>query len=493
MESAAVTAMRYLAPALLVLAGCAVGPNFHTPPAPVASGYTPAPLVGTSATPNVHGGEAQKFDSTVDITGDWWTLFHSQPLNDLVDRALKNSPDIKAAQSALTAANEQVWAKRGAYYPSVTGTFNVSRNKTSNQIAPVPNSNQFYYSLFTPQVNVSFVPDVFGLNRRSVESLKAQAGVARFQLIATHITLSSNVVEAAIQEASLRAQIDATRQLLTVNTNMVNILRNQFAKGYASRLDLAAQESQLAQVEATLPPLLKQLAQQRDLLVALSGAYPDKELPETFELSSFQLPQELPVTLPSQLVEQRPDVRQAEENLHSASAQVGVAVANRLPQFTLSGFYGTQSITSNNIFGPGSSAWSLAAGLLQPIFSGGTLLHQQKAAEALYRQAAEQYQSTVVTAFQNVADCLNALLQDAEALKAASVAADAAKVTLDLSQRQLQVGYTSYLTLLNAEQTYQQAVINLAQAQANRYSDTAALFQALGGGWWHRQDLTEDY
>jgi NodT family efflux transporter outer membrane factor (OMF) lipoprotein len=478
---------RGFVPGALLLAGCAVGPNFHQPVAPVASGYTPTPLATTSATPNVAGGDAQTFASGVDIPGDWWTLFHSPQLNALIERGLKNSPDIKAAQATLESANQQVWAKRGDYFPQVSAGFSASRNKTSAQIAPVPNSNQLFYSLYTPQVNVSYVPDVFGLTRRSVESLQAQAGVARFQLVATHITLSSNIAEAAIQEASLRAQIDATRELLTVNTDMVKILRDQFARGYASRLDVAAQESQLAQVAAAMPPLLKQLAQQRDLLAALVGELPDREMPETFELSNFQLPQDLPVSLPSQLVEQRPDIRQAEENLHAASAQVGIAVANRLPNITLSGSYGTQALGLSTLFTPGAVAWSVAGSLLQPIFAGGALYHTQKAAEAAYTAAAEQYQSTVITAFQNVADALQALVQDAEALKAAAAARDAAKVTLDLSTRQLQVGYANYLTLLSAEQTYQQAVINLAQAQANRFSDTAALFQALGGGWWHRE------
>ncbi len=479
-------------PALLFVAGCAVGPNFRKPLTPEASGYTPVPLVQTSPTPNVAGGEPQKFTEGIDIPGDWWTMFHSQPLNDLIERALANSPDVKAAQAALTAANEQVWAKRGGYYPNVAAGFSASRNKTSAQISPTPNSGALYYSLYTPQVSVSFVPDVFGLNRRSVESLEAQAGVARFQLIATHITLSANIVTAAIQEASVRAQIDATRQLLSVSTSMLKIVRDQFAKGYASRLDVAAQESQVAQVTATLPPLLKQLALERDLLTALSGGFPDHELSETFTLASLQLPQELPVSLPSQLVEQRPDVRQAEENLHAASAQIGVAVANRLPSFTLSGTYGTQSLDLGNLFATGASVWTLAAGLFQPIFQGGTLLHQERAARAVYEQAAQQYQSTVITAFQNVADALNALVQDAEALKAAAQAAAAAKVTLDLATRQMQVGYASYLTLLSAEQAYQQALIGLAEAQANRYADTAALFQALGGGWWHRADLTSN-
>jgi NodT family efflux transporter outer membrane factor (OMF) lipoprotein len=475
--------------ALLLTTGCAVGPNFKKPAAPQVPGYTPAPPSTTSSTPNVMGGEAQGFVPGRDIPGEWWTLFHSKPLNELIERSLKNSPDIKAAQAALLVARENVLAQRGAYYPSVAGAFSADHAKTSNVVSSFTASGALYYSLYTPQVSVSFVPDVFGLNRRTVEALKAQEEQVRFALAATHITLSSNVVTAAIQEASLRAQVDATRELIEINTNMLKILRTQFEKGYVGRLDVAAQESQLAQVTATLPPLLKQLAQQRDLQARLSGGFPSQDLPEKFELASLQLPQELPVSLPSQLVEQRPDVRQAEENLHSASAQVGIARANRLPSFALTADVGSMALIFSHMFAAGTGIWDLGAGATQSVFQGGTLIHRERAARAAYVQAAEQYRSTVLTAFQNVADTLHALAQDADALKAAAASADAAKVTLDLTTRQLQAGYVSYLALLSAEQTYQMALINLVQARANRYADTAALFQALGGGWWNRTDL----
>jgi NodT family efflux transporter outer membrane factor (OMF) lipoprotein len=435
------------------------------------------------------GGEAQHFLEGRDIAGEWWTLFHSKPLNDLIERSLKVNPDLKAAQAALLVARENVLAQRGAYYPSVSGGFSATRAKTSSDLSPVTNTSALNYSLYTPQVSVSYVPDVFGLNRRTVESLKAQQEQARFALAATHITLSSNVAAGAVQEASLRAQVDATHELIAINTNMLEILRKQYAKGYVSRLDVAAQESQLAQVAATLPPLMKQLAQQRDLLARLSGGFPSQDVPEKFELSSLQLPQELPVSLPSQLVKQRPDVRQAEENLHSASALIGVAVANRLPSFALTADAGSMALVFSRMFSGGTGFWDVAAGVTQPIFDGGTLMHKERAARAAYTQAAEQYRSTVLTAFQNIADTLNALQQDADALKAAAAAKDSASVTLDLARKQYQSGYANYLSLLNVEQAYQQAVINLVQAQANRYADTAALFQALGGGWWNRADL----
>ena len=477
------------ASALLITAGCVVGPNFKKPAAPDVGGYTPTPITATNTTPKVTGGEAQHLVDGKDIPGEWWDLFHSQPLNDLIERALKANPDLKAAQAALTVARENMLAQRGFYYPNVTGSFTATRARTAQDVSPALNANIQNYSLYTPQVSVSYVPDVFGLNRRTVESLQAQAQQARFVLIATHITLSSNVAAGAIQEASLRGQIDATNELIKINSNMLDVLRKQFEKGYVGRLDVAAQEAQLAQVAATLPPLLKQLAQQRDLLAVLSGGFPNEDLVEKFELSSLQLPQELPLSLPSKLVEQRPDVRQAEENLHSASALIGVARANRLPSFNLTGDIGSMALAFGNIFSAGNGFRDVTAGVTQPIFQGGTLLHRERAARAAYVQADEQYRSTVLTAFQNVADTLHALEQDADGLKAAVAARDAAKVTLDLTTRQMQAGYVNYLALLNAEQGYQQAVINLVQAQSNRYADTAALFQALGGGWWNRPDV----
>ncbi len=477
---------------LLLVAGCAVGPDFKRPAAPDVDGYTPHPAASTAAAPNVSGGEAQRFDAGQDISADWWTLFHSKPLNELIEQSLANNHDLKAAQAALLVAQENVLAQRGVFYPSAAADFSATRQKQSEQIAPALNSNSFLYNLFTPQVSVSFVPDVFGLNRRTIESLQAQAEGVRFQLIAAYTTLTANVVVTAIQESSLRAQIDATRQLIDSNADALKVLRYQFAKGYAGRLDVAAQESQLAQVTATLPPLIKQLAQLRDQMAVLAGRFPNRPPAEQFDLSTLQLPQDLPVSLPSALVAQRPDVLQAEANLHDASAKIGIAIANRLPNFVLTANAGSSAAAMSQLFTSGTGFWGVGAEATAPIFQGGTLLHQERAAKAAYTQAAEQYRSTVLTAFQNVADTLTALEQDADALKAAASAADAAKVTLDLARRQWKAGYAGYLALLSAEQADQQSRIGLVQAQANRYADTAALFQALGGGWWHRGKLTTE-
>jgi NodT family efflux transporter outer membrane factor (OMF) lipoprotein len=478
--------------ACLLMAGCAVGPNFKRPVVPAGSGYTATPLTNTVTGTNVAGGEAQRFAEGGDIAGDWWTLFHSASLNKLIEQSLTNNPDLEAAQAALSVARENVLAQRGVFYPSVTGSFSASRQKQAGTIAPTPSSNAFQYNLFTPQVSVSYSPDVFGLNRRTIESVKAQEDNVRFQMIATYTTLTANVVVTAIQEAAVQAQIDATRELIGINSNMVQILHYQLTKGYAGRLDVVAQESQLALVIATLPPLLKQAAQLRDLLAVLIGRFPNQAPVEKFELASLQLPEELPVSLPSQLVAQRPDVLQAEANLHAASAQIGIAIANRLPNITLTADAGSTALSFDKLFSSGTGFWGLGAAATAPLFQGGTLLHQERAAKAAYIQASEQYRSTVLTAFQNVADTLTALEQDADGLKAAITAADDAKLTLDLSQRQWKDGYISYLALLSAEQAYHQAAISRVQAQANRYADTAALFQALGGGWWHRADLTQE-
>jgi NodT family efflux transporter outer membrane factor (OMF) lipoprotein len=478
---------------VLLIAGCAVGPNFKRPTPPEVSDYTADPLSATTSAPNVVGGQSQRFADGADISADWWTLFHSAPLNALIDQSLANNHDLKAAQAALTGARENVLAQRGAYYPSAEADFSATRQRQSSQIAPVLNSNAFLYNLFTPQLSISYAPDVFGLNRRTVESLDAQAQEARFQMIATYTTLTSNVVVTAIQVAAVQMQIDATHELIDSTDNTVKILRYQFAKGYASRLDVAAQEALLAQVTATLPPLLKQEAQLRDLLAVLAGRFPSQAPVNPFlSLSSLRLPEDLPLSLPSALVSQRPDVLQAEANLHDASAKIGIAIANRLPNILLSANAGSSAAAMSQLFTGGTGFWGVGAAATAPIFQGGTLLHRERAAKAAYEQAAEQYRSTVLTAFQNVADTLTALEQDAEAVKAAADAAEAAKVTLALAQLQWQGGYAGYLALLSAQQADQQARIGLIQAQANRFADTAALFQALGGGWWHRADLVKD-
>ncbi len=463
-------------------------PTFTAPSAPGVDRYMSDAVPGRTISADVRGGEAQTFTRGMDIPGEWWTLFHSEALNDLIRQALKANPDLEAAQAALRGAWENVYAQRGAYLPSVDANFNPTRQKIGSALTSPLASNANIYSLHTAQVSVAYTLDVFGVNRRQVESLEAQADSQRFELEAAYLTLTSNVVAGAVEEAALRGQIATAKRIIDVQSQSLELLRRQYGLGQIAEADVVAQEAALAQTQATLPPLQKQLAQQRDLLARLAGRFPSETLAEKFELASLDLPQELPLSLPSKLVAQRPDVRSAEGQLHAASAGIGVAIANRLPNITLSGNVGSVATQVGQLFTSGTGFWALAGNVTQPVFQGGTLLHRQRAAQAAYDQAAAQYRGTVLTAFQNVADALYAIQCDADALKAAVAAETAAAKSLAIARTQLELGDVSYLALLNAEQTYQQAVMSKVQALANRYADTAALFQALGGGWWNRSD-----
>jgi NodT family efflux transporter outer membrane factor (OMF) lipoprotein len=471
------------------LAACTVGPDFTRPAAPDVDGYTPEKLAYQTASTGTGDGAPQRFVTEVDIPGQWWTLFRSPELNSLIEASLKQNADLQAAQAALKAAYENVYAQTGAYFPDVTGSFYGSRNKTATgALSPASASGNPYYTLWSPQLAISYTPDVFGLDRRTLESEQALADQQRFQLEATYLTLTSNVVAGAILEASLRGQIAATEQAIHTQRDLLGILRKQFDLGQIAMADVVTQEAALAQSEQSLPPLQKQLAQQRDLLTALAGRFPSQEIAETFTLDALKLPQDLPLSVPSKLVEQRPDVRMAEENMHSASALVGVAVANRLPQFPITGNIGSAANRLSNLFSPATGFWTIMAGITAPLFDGGALLHKERAARATLEQAAAQYRSTVISALQNVADSLRALQADADALTAAVAAERAASRSLEITRRQLQLGAISYPQVLNAEQLYAQALVTLVQARAARFADTGALFQALGGGWWNRED-----
>jgi NodT family efflux transporter outer membrane factor (OMF) lipoprotein len=473
---------------VLVLAGCTLGPDFLRPGAPDVEGYTADPLPEQTASADIAGGAAQKFVTGQDIPGQWWELFHSKPLSKLVEEALRANPDLAAAHAALRQAKENVYAEEGAQYPEVDANAGISRQKVSKATA----GRSTTYSLYNASVSVSYVLDVFGGIRRQVESLEAQAENQRFQVEAAYLTVTSNVVTAAIQEASLRAQIAATRDIIKAESEQLSVLQQQFGLGGVSKSDVLLQEATLRQAQATLPPLQKQLAQIRNQLSALAGRFPSQDRGEIFELAELKLPQDLPVSLPSKLVEQRPDVRAAEAQMHSASAQIGVATANQFPQFTLSADFGTTALQVGSLATPGTAAWSVASALAQPLFDAGTRLHQKRAAVAAYDQAAAQYRSAALTAFQNVADTLRALQSDADALRAQVEAERSAANSLAIAREQFKVGAISYPSLLNAQETYLQARISLVQAQATRYADTAALFQALGGGWWNRSDVADD-
>ncbi len=477
--------------ACVVLTGCAVGPNFQPPAAPSTKTYTERALPPETEKAPGPGGAAQRFTHGKDIPGQWWTLFHSEMLDRLIRRALARSPTLAAARATLRQAMEARRAQFGALFPRVDAGLSATREKITGasfgQDTVIPE-----FSLFHASLDITYALDIFGGTRRQLEALQSQIDYQRFQLEGAHLTLTSNIVSTAVQEASLRSQIRSTREILTLQEEQLAIIEKQFELGGVAAADVLAQKAQVSQTRAALPPLQKQLAQTRHLLAVLSGSTPgEAELPE-FELDGFVLPQELPVSLPSSLVRQRPDILASEALLHAASAQVGVATANLYPQITLTGSYGSEATGIGKLFGTGSTVWNFGAGLLQPIFHGGTLTAQRRAAVAAYEQALAQYRVTVLQAFQNVADVLRALEADAGTLKAQKDTETAAFDSLDLTKKQFRLGGVSYLSLLNAQRQYQQARISLVQARSARFADTAALFQALGGGWWNRsrQDNT---
>jgi len=420
-------------------------------------------------------------------------LFKSAELNALIERALANSPTLEAAQAALRQANENLAAQRGTYYPSVSGQYQAERQKANGAQFGLPQAGTFLYSLNSASVNVSYTLDAFGGIRRQVEALEAQAKSQRFALEASYLSLTANIVTAAVMEASLRAQIAATEGIANSQQASLDITGHRLAAGGASRADVLQQQATLQSTLANLPVLRGQLGQARNLLATYVGALPADYGGADFNLDSLTLPADLPVTVPSKFVEQRPDIRQYSEMLHQATAQVGVATANMLPQVTLSGSYGGVATQYSNVFSASSAVWSAIAGATQPLFKGGQLLHQRRAAIAAAQEAAANYKSTVITAFQNVSDTLYALQADADALVAETAAERAAAESVTLVRAQFKSGGASYLQILAAEQSYQTAAVGLVKARAQRFADTAALFQALGGGWWNRTDVADSH
>ncbi|MEJ2170077.1 MAG: efflux transporter outer membrane subunit [Desulfobacterales bacterium] len=484
--------MVMLAGALLM--GCAVGPNFQPPEAPDTQTYTSRALPSETATASVAGGTAQRFKMGEKIPDQWWKLFHSEALDRLIRRALVDNPTTVAAQAALRQARELLRAQYGAtWFPGVDANLSAGRQRSAGASFGQGSGGGSTFELYNASVNVSYLLDIFGGARRELESLQAQVDYQHFQLLGTYLTLTANIVTSAVQEASLRAQLQATREILADQQRAYELVQRQFQLGGISRADVLAQQTQLAQTRATLPPLEKALSQTRHLLALLVGKLPNDAgtLPE-FDIHNISLPKELPVSLPSSLVRRRPDIQAAEALLHAASAQVGVATANLYPRITLTGSYGSETNKIGDLFNSDTVVWNFGGGLLQPLFHGGELKAKRRAAVAAYDQALGLYHQTVLQAFLNVSDALRALESDARTLKAQFEAETAAKDTLELTQKQFQFGAVSYLSLLDAQRQYQQVRISLIQAQAARFADTAALFQAVGTGEWHAASASEN-
>lgn len=470
------------------LAGCAVGPDFVPAAAPDVGGYTAGRLASTGSA-DVSGGASQRFVRGADVSGVWWRALHSKQIDAFVREAIDNHPDLDAAQAALRQAREVAAADTSALFPSITTNGSVTREQVPAAQSGVSGPASLY-TLYNTSVPVSFTPDLFGGKTRGIEADLASAEYQRFQLEATYLTLTSNVVSAAISDASYAAQIRVTRELIDGQRDLLSLLEQQFGLGAVSNADVLSQKAQLAQSLALLPPLQKARAQGRDQLMAYLGRLPSQDRGESVRLEELRLPRDLPLTVPSLLVRQRPDIRSAENQVHLACANVGVATANMLPNVTLSASGGSQALALSALYGPQTVAWSVAASITGPIFDAGSLFHTKESKVAALEQASAKYRSTVITSFQNVADSLRAIRSDAELLKAQVAAEKAAADSLEISLAQYRGGATNYLNVLNAQQTLLNARTNRVKAQASRYADTVALYHSLGGGWWNRIDET---
>lgn len=471
------------------VSGCMVGPDFIEPAAPVVSGYAASRQNASTVAAAASGGAAQRFRPDQDVAALWWRLFRSKQIDALIAEAIRNHPDLAAAQAALRQARETALAETGSLFPQVTTSDSLTRQRVSPAASGLT-GNATTYTLYNVSVPVSYSPDLFGGTHRSIEADAAAAEYQRFELEATYLSLTANVITSAISDASYAAQIKVTQELIASQQKELDLLRGRFKLGAVGQADVLSQQSQVAQSLATLPPLQKSRAQNRDQLMAYLGRLPSEDHGEAVNLGTLNLPRDLPVTLPSKLVRQRPDIRASEEQLHEASAKIGVALANMLPSVTLSASGGSEALSASKLFGAQTSIYSLEASVSQTLFDGGTLYHKKEAQVAAFDEAVAKYRSTVVSAFQNVADELAAVRADAAALKADVEAERAAQQSLTISTAQFRGGSTSYTTVLNAEQTLLNASTTRVKAQAARFTDTAALFQSLGGGWWNRTDET---
>jgi len=476
---------------LFTLSGCAVGPNFHEPSAPPVDAYRKDALPAATAAASVPTGDAQRFLEGADVPERWWTTFASAELDRRVAQALAHSPTVASAQAALRQAQENTNAARGGLFPSIDAKAAATRGNANGfgattgttgvgeQSAGIPST----FTLYNAGVNVGYTLDLFGGVRRSIEAQSALTDSQRFLLEGTYLSLAANVATASFREASLREQIVATQQIIADYKTELDLVEKQNTIGAKSMADVLVIRTQVASAEALLPPLRQTLEQTQTQLAVYLGEFPSTAQLNAVDLDALTLPHEIPVSLPSVLTRQRPDVRAAEAQLHHATAEVGVATANLFPQITLSGSLGSVALHAGDLFGAGSKSWTIGAGLVQPLFHGGTLRAQERAAEAGLDKAAADYQSTVLTAFQNVADSLRALELDADSLQAQASAEKSAASSLELVRFQYRNGSASYLQVLDATRQYQQARIALIQARAARLSDTAALYAALGGGW----------
>lgn len=474
-----------------MLAACASEP-VQPPEVPSTDSYTPDPVASTTASADVHGGEAQRLVAGRDIPSEWWTLFRSPALDRLVRDALEKSPTLAGAGARLRQAEEDYGARSGTQYPRVDAK--VSANRVDVQpkslgVQALPVATPL--NLFLASVSVSYTLDLFGSTRRELEALRAGTDYQRYELQAARLMLAGNVVTAAIREASLREQLDLTQEMVALQGRSLAIAERLEQIGSAARADVVAQRLELAQTRAALPELQRQLDQVRHRIAVYTGRPPSAAGIPEFRLSELQLPPELPLAVPSELARQRPDIRAAEALLKQAGARVGVAAANLYPQITLSANAGSLASSGGDFLSGGTGFYLLGASLAQPLFHGDELQSKRRSAVAAYEQAGAAYREAVLLGFQNVADTLRALETDAVKLRERTEAAVQARSYHDIISARYEAGGVSFLSLLDAQRKLRGARLEQAQAIADRYADSAALLQALGGGWWNEPGQAE--
>ena len=475
----------------IVLTGCAVGPDFVRPAAPRVNAYvskkTPVVLTPSGNEP------AQHLVSGQAIPAAWWRVFHSAPLDGVVQQAIATSPTLEAARATLAQAQQTLLEARAAYYPWLDFAAAAERQQGPAFVLGIlPNGSLPVFNLYTLGPMVSFSPDVFGGTRRQVEQQAALAQNKAFELAAAQLTLTGNVVTEALTIASTREQIRALRSIVADDEKNLALVRNKFEVGRVPSTDVLLAESQLSNDRALMPPLRQQLAAAQDALAVLVGKFPADWRQPDFQLADFTLPAKLPVTVPSTLVHQRPDILAAEAQLHAASAAIGVAVAQMYPTITLSASVETAALFPSDLFQSSGLVWTLLGGVTNPIFHGGALKAQKQAAINAFRASFATYRQTVLQAFGQVADNLRALNHDAQLVESTRRALDVADKSLELQRFSYAGGKTDILPLLDAERSDQQARLAYARAESQRYIDSAQLFVAMGGGWWQDRALCGD-
>lgn len=465
-----------------LLQGCTVGPHYHAPAPPTVTSYRPQPQTDETVSSAGAAGIAQQLRPSADFPAQWWTLFQNPQLDTMVQDALRNSPTLSQATAKLKETQEELSARTGATkFPTVTGSASVQGEQPNLAAYGIPFPNPSPFALLNGSIAVSYALDLFGANRRLIEGLRAQSAYADWQLQGARLMLAGNVVLAAIRQAQLQSQIDITGQLLDVQERERTITERRYRAGGVAEYDVRSQQTALAQMRAALPPLEQQRDAVNDELALLMGKSPAEAHIVGISLADLHLPQVLPLSLPSVLVRQRPDIRAAEALLHEASANVGVATANLYPQIVLTGSGGAVGTSFTN----GGDLWNTGASLSQPIFNGGALRAEKRKAQASYEEADSVYRQTVLQAFREVADSLYAIRHDAQTLQARAEAANSAEGAYQIASQRYQAGGISELALLDAQRQQLQTALDRTGAIASRYGDSATLIQALGGGWWN--------